>query len=108
MTNIKNLAAAEVATVLIDIGVAGFTGSSDGTTSSGATTSAATASRPSTSDAPPGGGVSADSVTTAFLPRTFSAGVRKEVSGSTSGNRSPVSTTSSHMGANGTLTAERS
>ena len=70
MNKFKKLIAAGVATVLLGIGVVGFTGSSDTTASNGAATSATTtAQSSSSSDASMpgggrGGGISADSVTT--------------------------------------------
>jgi hypothetical protein len=69
MNNIKKFLAAGTAAVLMGIGVAGFTGGSDVTSSGSAATTAATTPQASTSEAPtggggPGGGVSAASVTT--------------------------------------------
>jgi hypothetical protein len=62
MNNIKKFLAAGMAAVLVGIGVVGFTGDSDATTSSSAATTTAQAS---TAEAPTGGGgVSVDSVTT--------------------------------------------
>ncbi len=71
MNTFKKLIAAGIATALLGIGVAGFSGGSDTATTSSAATSATTTAQGSSSssdaaaaDGGPGGGVSADSVTT--------------------------------------------
>jgi hypothetical protein len=66
MNNIKKSLAAATAAVLVGIGVVGFTGDSDATTSSRATTTAqaSTAAAPTGGGGGPSGGVSVDSVTT--------------------------------------------